>query len=41
MRDNCTDMLNLIGKGYISKEPLEDIIDLYFRSSRGSSRNKA
>ena len=38
MRDDCLDMLNLMRKGDISKEPLEDIIYLCLRSSRGSSR---
>jgi hypothetical protein len=41
MRDDCMDMLKLMGKGDISKEPLEEIIDLCLRSSRGSSRNIA
>ena len=39
IRDEFLDMLNLLGKGDISKEPFENIIELYKRYSRGSSRN--
>ena len=38
MRDDCLDMLNLLGKGDISKEPFEKIVELCRRYSRGSSR---
>ena len=40
IRENCLDMLNLLGKGDISKESFENIIELCKRYSRGSSRNK-
>jgi hypothetical protein len=40
MRDDCLYMLNLMGKGYTSKEPFDDIVSLFLISSRGSSRNK-
>ena len=39
IRDDCLDMLNLLGKGDISKESFENIIELCKRYSRGSSRN--
>ena len=39
IRDDCLDMLNLLGKGDISKEPFEKIVELCKRYSRGSSRN--
>ena len=39
IRDDCLDMLNLLGKGDISKESFEKIVELYKRYSRGSSRN--
>ena len=39
IRDNFLDMLNLLGKGDISKESFENIMELYKRYSRGSSRN--
>jgi hypothetical protein len=31
MRDDFLDMLNLIGKGNISKEPFDDIVSLFLR----------
>ena len=40
IRDDFLDMLNLLGKGDISKESFENIIELCKRYSRGSSRNK-
>ena len=39
IRDDCLDMLNLLGKGDISKEYFEKIMELCKRYSRGSSRN--
>ena len=39
IRDECLDMLNLLGKGDISKESFENIIELCKRYSRGSSKN--
>ena len=39
IRDECLDMLNLLGKGDISKESFENIIELCKRYSIGSSRN--
>ena len=39
IRDDCLDMLNLLGKGDISKESLGKIVELCKRYSRGSSRN--
>ena len=38
IREDCLGMLNLMGKGDISKEYFENIIDLCRRYSRGSSR---
>ena len=38
IREDCLGMLNLMGKGDISKEYFENIIDLRRRYSRGSSR---
>ena len=38
IREDLLGMLNLLGKGYISKEPFEKIIELCIRYSRGSSR---
>ena len=38
IREDCLDMLNLLGKGNISKESFEEIVDLYRRYSRGSYR---
>ena len=40
IRDDFLDMLNLLGKGNISKESFEKIIELCKRYSRGSSKNK-
>ena len=40
IRDDCLDMLNLLGKGDISKECFGKIVELCKRYSRGSSRNK-
>ena len=39
IREDFLDMLNLLGKGDISKESFENIIELCKRYSRGSSRN--
>ena len=39
IRDDCLDMLNLLGNGDISKESFEKIVELCKRYSRGSSRN--
>ena len=39
IRNDCLDMLNLLGKGDISKESFEKIVELCKRYSRGSSRN--
>ena len=39
IRDDFLDMLNLLGKGDISKESFEKIVELCKRYSRGSSRN--
>ena len=41
VRDDCLDMLNMLGKGDISKESYEDIVNIYKRCSRGSTRNKS
>jgi hypothetical protein len=41
VREDCLDMLNILGKGDISKESYEDIVDLRKRCSRGSTRNKS
>jgi hypothetical protein len=41
VREDCLDMLNMLGKGDISKESYEDIVDLYKICSRGSKRNKS
>ena len=38
IREDCLGMLNLLGKGDISKECFEKIIELCRRYSRGSSR---
>jgi hypothetical protein len=40
MRDDYLDMLNLMGKWDISKEPLDEIIYLCLRNSRGSLRSR-
>jgi len=39
-KDACLDMLNLMGKGHMSKDPYDDIVSLFLRSSRSSERNK-
>ena len=39
IREEFLDMLNLLGKGDISKESFENIIELCKRYSMGSSRN--
>ena len=39
IKDDCLDMLNLLGKGDISEEPFGNIVELCTRYSRGSSRN--
>ena len=39
IREYFLDMLNLLGKGDISKESFENIIELCKRYSMGSSRN--
>jgi hypothetical protein len=41
VRDDCLDMLNMLGKGDISKESYEDIVNLCKRCSQGSTRNKS
>jgi hypothetical protein len=41
VREDCLDMLNILGKGDISKESYEDIVYLCKRCSRGSTRNKS
>lgn len=41
VRDDCLDMLNMLRKGDISKEPFDEIINLCMRCSRGAaSRSK-
>jgi hypothetical protein len=40
VREDCLDMLNILGKGDISKESYEDIVYLRKICSRGSTRNK-
>ena len=39
-RDDCLEMLNLMRKRDISKEPFDEIIWLFQRYSRGFSKNK-
>ena len=39
IRDDFLDILNLLGKGDISKESFEKIVELCKRYSRGSSKN--
>ena len=41
IRDDFLDMLNLLGKGDISKESFKKIVELCKRYSKGSSKNKA
>ena len=38
IREDCLGMLNLLGKGDISKEPFENIVELCRSYSKGSSR---
>jgi hypothetical protein len=40
VRDDSLDMLNMLGKGDISKEPYDEIVNLCKRCSRGASRNR-
>jgi hypothetical protein len=40
VRDDCLDMLNMLGKGDISKESYDEIVNLCKRCSRGASRNR-
>jgi hypothetical protein len=41
VREDCLDILNMLGKGDISKESYEDIVDLCKRCSRGSTKNRS
>jgi hypothetical protein len=41
VRDDCLDMLNMLGKGDISKESYDEIVNLCKRCSRGASRNRS
>jgi len=41
MRDHCLDTLNLLGKGDISQESFDEIINLCLRCSRGLSRGRS
>jgi len=41
VRDDCLDMLHMIGKGDISKESYDEIVELCKRCSRGAARNRA
>jgi hypothetical protein len=41
VRDDCLDMLNMLGKGDISKESYNEIVNLCKRCSRGASRNRS
>jgi hypothetical protein len=41
VRDDCLDMLNMLGKGYISNESYDDIVNICKICSRGSTRNKS
>jgi hypothetical protein len=41
VRDESLDMLNLLGKGDISKEPYDVIVNLCKRCSRGAARNRS
>jgi hypothetical protein len=40
VRDDSLDMLNMLGKGNISKESYDEIVNLCKRCSRGASRNR-
>jgi len=37
VRDDCLDMLNMLGKGDISKESYDEIVNLCKRCSRGAT----
>jgi hypothetical protein len=41
VRDDCLDMMNMLGKGEISKKSYEDIVNIYKICSQGSTRNKS
>ena len=41
VRDDFLDMLNMLGKGDISKESYDEIVDLCKRCSRGAARNRS
>jgi hypothetical protein len=41
VRDDCPDMLNILGKGDISKESYDEIVNLCKRCSRGASKNRS
>jgi hypothetical protein len=41
VRDDCLDMLNMLGNGDIPKESYEDIVNICKSFSRGSTRNKS
>jgi hypothetical protein len=41
VREDCLYMPNMLGKGDISKESYEDIVEFCKRCSRGSTRNKS
>jgi hypothetical protein len=41
VRDECLDMLNMLGKGDISKESYDEIVNLCKRCSRGATRNRS
>jgi hypothetical protein len=38
VRDECLDMINMLGKGDISKESYDEIVNLCKRCSRGAAR---
>ena len=40
MRDDCFDMMNLLGKGDTSQESFDEIKKVYLRCWRGSSRGR-
>ena len=40
VRDDCLDMLNMLGKGDISKESYDEIVNLCKICSRGAARNR-
>ena len=41
VRKDCLDILNMLGKGDISKESYQDIVDLCKMCSRGSTKNRS